>query len=65
MVVVGDVLAVITVAAGLPAMAVHVPVPVAAIVAVLPGHTVWSGPALGLGVTVTIIESDPETGQPA
>ena len=42
---------------GLDAKAVHVPVPVAAIVDDPPGKitqlTVWSGPAFGLAVTVT------------
>ena len=42
---------------GLLDSAVHAPVPVAAMVAVPPGRvaqvTVWSGPALGLAVTVT------------
>ena len=40
---------------GLPAMAVHVPAPVPAIVALPPGRTahvtVWSAPAFGLAVT--------------
>jgi hypothetical protein len=57
MVVVGLVAVVIVAVPGLAgeAMAVHVPVPVPAIVAVPPGRvaqlTTWSGPALGLAVT--------------
>ena len=46
---------------GLPERAVHVPVPVAVIVAVPPGtiaqFTVWSVPALGLSVTIIETES--------
>ena len=46
---------------GLPANAVHVPVPVAAIVAEPPGRiaqfTVWSGPAFGFAVTMTLAVS--------
>ena len=42
---------------GLPAIAVHVPAPVAAMAVLPPGSnahvTVWSGPALGLAVTTT------------
>ena len=38
---------------GLPAIAVHVPVPMAAIVAVPFTHVRTSGPALGLEVTIT------------
>jgi uncharacterized membrane protein len=34
-------------------MADHVPVPVAAIVAVVFSQMLWSGPALGLAVTIT------------
>jgi hypothetical protein len=56
-VVVGDIEEVIVDVPGFVARAVHVPVPVAAIVADPPGRiiqlTVWSGPALGLAVTVT------------
>ena len=55
MVVVGLVAVVISAVPGLPAIAVHVPVPVADIVAVPPGSkaqlTVLSGPALGFAVT--------------
>ena len=46
---------------GLPAIAVQVPTPVAAIVTDPPGNTlqvvVWSGPALGLAVTMTLAVS--------
>ena len=46
---------------GLPVCAVHVPVPVAAMVADPPGSiaqfTVWSAPALGLAVTVILAVS--------
>jgi hypothetical protein len=60
-VVVGLVGVVIVAMPGLLTTAVHVPVPVAAIVAVPPGRTtqltVWSGPASGLVVTITSAES--------
>ena len=63
-VVVGLVVDVMVEVPGLPAIAVHVPAPTAAIVAVPPGSnaqvTVWSGPAFGLAVTVTLAVS----GQP-
>ncbi len=53
---------VVIVLPALPVAAVHVPVPVAAIVAVPPGSTaqltVWSGPALGFAVTVTVAVSE-------
>ena len=57
-VVVGLVGVVMVAVPALPAAAgVHVPTPVAAIVAVPPGNTahvtIWSGPAFGLAVTVT------------
>ena len=42
---------------GLPARAVQTPVPVAAILTVENWQVVWSGPASGLGVTVTNILS--------
>ena len=61
MVVVGLAGAVMVAVPGLVPMAVHVPAPVAAIVAVPPGRiahdTVWSGPASGLAVTVTVVLS--------
>ena len=58
MVVVGDVGEVMTVAEGLDAAAVQVPVPVAAIVTMpVLVHTVWSGPALGSAVTITLAVS--------
>ena len=44
---------------GFPALAVHVPVPVASIVADPPGSvtqvTVWLGPALAAAVTTTVV----------
>ena len=46
-----------TVLAGLEEIAVQVPVPVAAIVAVEYWQVVWSGPALGLEVTITLAVS--------
>ena len=56
-VVVGLVVDVMVEVPGLPAIAVHVPAPVAAIAVLPPGSnahvTVWSGPALGLAVTTT------------
>ena len=56
--VVGDVGLVITVALGLPAAAVHIPVPVAAIETVpVVLQMIWSGPALGLVVTITLAVS--------
>jgi hypothetical protein len=55
--VVAEVGVVIVAVPGLLASAVHVPAPVAAIVADPPGNTaqltVWSGPAFGLAVTIT------------
>ena len=48
---VGDVLFAKVTTAGLPASAVHVPVPVPAMVAVEYWQVVWSGPASGLAVT--------------
>ena len=57
MLVVGLAAVVITAVPGLPACAVHVPAPTAAIVTDPPGRilqvVVWSGPALGLAVTTT------------
>ena len=59
MVVVGDVGVVIVAVPGLLVQAVHVPVPVPVIVAVPPGRiaqlTIWSNPASGLVVTVTVV----------
>jgi hypothetical protein len=56
-VVVGLNMVVIVEVPGLFPASVHIPSPVAAIVAVPPGRiaqlTVWSGPASGSGVTVT------------
>ena len=65
MVVVGLAAAVMTAVPGLPGSAVQVPAPVAAMVAVPPGSrthgTLWSGPALGLAVTVTTaVSAQPE-----
>lgn len=51
--VVGEAGVVMTVVAGLVDNAVHMPVPVPAIVAVVYWQMLWSGPALGLAVTVT------------
>ncbi len=59
MVVVGLEAVVMVAVPGLPVEAVHVPVPVAAMVAVPYWQTLWSGPALGLAVTVTVIVSFP------
>ena len=60
--VVGLVVFVIMAVPGLPVCAVHVPVPVAAIVAEPPGRTiqltVWSVPAFGLGVTTIFAVSE-------
>jgi hypothetical protein len=60
-VVVGDVGVVMIAVPGLPVWAVHIPIPVAAIVAVPPGSTVqatiWSGPASAPLLTVTIAVS--------
>ena len=57
MVVVGLAALVMVAVPGLPAIAVHVPAPMPAIVAEPPGRmaqvTVWSGPALGLVLTMT------------
>ena len=53
MVVVGVVGLLITVAAGLPVIAVHIPVPTAAIVAVPLTQVKTSGPALGREETMT------------
>ena len=56
-VVVGDeALAKVTVA-GLPAVAVHVPLPVAAITVVVYWQMVWLGPPFGFGVTITLAVS--------
>ena len=57
MVVVGEEGVVIIVTTGLPTAAVHVPVPVPAITAVLNWQMTWSGPAVGFAVTVTSIVS--------
>ena len=57
MVVVGLVGVVMAATEGLPAAAVHVPVPVAAMVAVVYWHMFWSGPASGLAVTMTLAVS--------
>ena len=54
---VGEVTVVMVVVAGLVIDAVHVPVPVAAIVAVEYWQVVWSGPAFGLAVTITLAVS--------
>ena len=54
MVVVGDEGAVIVVEPGFDANAVHVPVPLAAIVAIESRQMVWSGPALLQLLTVTV-----------
>jgi hypothetical protein len=60
-VVVGEKGALIVAVPGLPVAAVHVPIPVAAIVAVFPGHgplvAISSGPALGLPITITVAVS--------
>ena len=61
-VLVGDVGLMIVAVPGPGVIWLHVPIPVAAIVALPPGSnaqfTVWSVPALGLAVTVTIIVSE-------
>jgi hypothetical protein len=57
MTVVAEVEDVKVVVAGLLLRAVHVPIPVAAIVAVEYWQIIWSGPALGLAVTITLAVS--------
>jgi len=47
----------ISAVAGLVGNAVHVPIPVAAIVLVEYWQIVWSGPALGLAITITLAVS--------
>ena len=61
-VVVGDDGFVMVVACGFDARAVHVPVPVAAMVVVLSRQSVWSGPADAYTVHPYILLPDPQMG---